>query len=385
MDSTLTLDKQRGKNKRRRRRESRLFSLLSTIVAAAVFHLLRFSLRCLPPLRMLAFTSLIGRCYVKLCPVTRRVLLAQSAFALQDLTLAESVLSRCPALGPGSQAKDWLPKLPQAVFSHLGESFGELMIMDRLLSVSSDESSENASIPDFPHITPTNPGLIEVVRAQPCGVLALSAHLGCFELLAAYYIRCGIRISAVGRVPNYDWVNYLLRELRSSYGVQAIWRTRYNQAISARRVVRALQEPGVVAVLLDQDTKLENAFAPFFGLEAASPIASVRIAVQNGLTVLTSFIVRESRLRHRVITDLIEYDQRDPNAVDFILRTYNSRLEALIRQYPEQWLWWHRRWRRRPGVDYRKHPKLVPGTDAYLAWLGGIGEKRKLEAAQSYE
>ena len=58
-------------------------------------------------------------------------------------------------------------------------------------------------------------------------------------------------------------------------------------------------------------------------------------------------------------------------------------LERLIEQYPEQWLWWHRRWRRRQGIDYRRNPKLVPDHNAYLAWLDSLTDVQPAPARRT--
>ena len=52
-----------------------------------------------------------------------------------------------------------------------------------------------------------------------------------------------------------------------------------------------------------------------------------------------------------------------------VLEVFSARLESLVRQYPEQWYWWHRRWRRRPGIDYQSTPELLRSTAEYITWL----------------
>jgi hypothetical protein len=55
--------------------------------------------------------------------------------------------------------------------------------------------------------------------------------------------------------------------------------------------------------------------------------------------------------------------------VEDILKEYCRRIEAVIAEHPGQWLWWHRRWRRRPGIDYNANPDQLLGAKDYVTWL----------------
>jgi lauroyl/myristoyl acyltransferase len=252
-------------------------------------------------------------------------------------------------------------KLAVDVFGHAGESVAELIIIDRLL-----REKPSASHPVFPHIDAIGDDVLLKPVSQGRGAVALSGHLGCFELLAAYYVRRGLPLSVVGRLPNYPSLESVLTELRMGYRAETIWR---NDKDSIKKLIQSFRQARCTAVLIDQDTDLENSFSSFFGLQAASPLTLVRLALRYRLLITTSFIVRTGHLRHQVITEEIPHDPEDPQAAEKILDVFNMRLEKLIRAYPEQWFWWHRRWRRRPGVDYRANPLLLPSTAQYLQWL----------------
>ncbi len=81
-------------------------------------------------------------------------------------------------------------------------------------------------------------------------------------------------------------------------------------------------------------------------------------------------------MHHHITTEQIDYLPGHPGAVQQMLDVYNSRLEALIRAYPEQWIWQHRRWRRRPEIDYKHQPQLLRSTSQYLDWLHAKTQQR---------
>jgi KDO2-lipid IV(A) lauroyltransferase len=185
-------------------------------------------------------------------------------------------------------------------------------------------------------------------------------------LLAAYIIAQGVRLTIIARKPNYPRLANHLDQLRRRYGAEVIWR---NEPKAAKKLLKAFKECQVVAALIDQDTDVQNDFAPFFSLEAAVPSAPIRFAVQRGIPVYSAFIARHARMKHLVFIEEIPYEHDDSGAVQEIIGCYNQRLEGLLRRYPEQWWWWHRRWRRRPEVDYAAEPEKLRSTRDYLLWL----------------
>ncbi len=272
--------------------------------------------------------------------------------------------SRSPSLLGSDISTTSTPEQEQAAiqavssscFAHAGESFAELVILRKVVREKSvTHTGDEARFHEM-----INEGR---------GVLALSGHLGNFELLAASHAARAVPVTVVGRRPNYSEISASLAKLRNDYGVDTVWR---NESGSGRRIVQTLRSGRVLAVLLDQDTNLENCFTPLFGVPAACPVAPVRLAVRMRIPMVTTFIVRTDRLQHRVITKELVYSPDDPEAETKILTIFHERLERLLIQYPSQWVWWHRRWRREPGVDYNADPYQLRGTADYLEWIASL-------------
>lgn len=255
-------------------------------------------------------------------------------------------------------------KIALKSFAHIGECITEIFLFSRMLECSPDK--DGSVIPHFAHIRATGADLCgELVRnKKPC--LAISGHIGNFELLAAYHAKCGLRVTTIGREPNYSELSRFIDELRTGYGAESIWR---HGRAAASVILKALRNGRSLAVLLDQDTALESVYVPFFTIPAAYPRAVVDLAVRNRLRIVSTFIVRESLLQHHVITEEIVYNPDSPNVVAEIFEVYGKRLEAQIAKHAHQWIWWHRRWRRRPEVDYKADPSALRGTTQYISWL----------------
>jgi KDO2-lipid IV(A) lauroyltransferase len=116
---------------------------------------------------------------------------------------------------------------------------------------------------------------------------------------------------------------------------------------AARSILRALKANQAVGVLVDQNAALdEGVFVDFFGIQACAGTAFVRLAQRTGAAVIPGFALwseAENRyiLRFYPILEFSGDIQSDTQML-------HSRLEQVIREYPDQWLWLHRRWKTRP-------------------------------------
>jgi KDO2-lipid IV(A) lauroyltransferase len=122
---------------------------------------------------------------------------------------------------------------------------------------------------------------------------------------------------------------------------------------AARAVLKALREGDLVGIPFDQNAKRSEAiFVPFFGEPAATASGLARLVVLSGAPVVPVFIVREGDGRHHRIEIHDEIPvQRSANAeADMVenTRRFVKAVEDMVRRYPEQFLWTHRRFRTRP-------------------------------------
>ncbi len=121
--------------------------------------------------------------------------------------------------------------------------------------------------------------------------------------------------------------------------------------------MRVLAENRMVGILIDQRAKRSEGLPiDFFGKKAPSTPALAVLAMRTGAPVLPVFMVRNGHRAHRLLiqkplqlasTGNIKKD------VETNTLLMNQTLETMIRQYPEQWFWVHRRWERKKKVYKR--------------------------------
>jgi len=179
------------------------------------------------------------------------------------------------------------------------------------------------------------------------GVIILASHFGNWELLAAYLTTKGYKGPVIGRRIYYDKYDKLLNKVRASKNVEIIYRDE-----SPKKVLKVLKDGGMIGVLADQDVdSVEGVFIDFFGQLAYTPTAPVKLALATEAQVLPCFLVREGNKRKFIVEDPIELDVTGNKERDIAVNTekWSKVLESYLKQYPDQWVWMHKRWKTRPA------------------------------------
>jgi KDO2-lipid IV(A) lauroyltransferase len=121
-------------------------------------------------------------------------------------------------------------------------------------------------------------------------------------------------------------------------------------------VLKALRRNEAVGILFDQNTTgSEGVFAEFFGIPAATTPSIALFALRTGAAVVPGFLVwdealKKHRLRLDPLVELVNTGDLDRDVLENTTR-FNRILEDYVRQYPDQWLWIHRRWKTRPDGE----------------------------------
>jgi len=180
------------------------------------------------------------------------------------------------------------------------------------------------------------------------GLLVLTAHLGNFELLPAAHAMFGYQIDLVHHTQRFAAGEALMTFVRERAGVRVI-----RKHAAARAVLRALRQGRTVGVTFDQNAKRSEAiFVPFFSEIVATSSGLARLVALTGAPVLPVFLVRQLDQRtHRIeIQDEIAMQRTADVAADIEENTRRlvKAVEDIVRSFPEQFLWTHRRYRTRP-------------------------------------
>ncbi|OPZ20358.1 MAG: Lipid A biosynthesis lauroyl acyltransferase [candidate division BRC1 bacterium ADurb.BinA364] len=193
------------------------------------------------------------------------------------------------------------------------------------------------------------PGAVEWMAGHLPLVMAIG-HLGNWELLAHYLSEQGLAVAAIYKPMHNPIMDDRFLRIRRLSGAEYI-STRQSDRQVWGLLGQAIRRKSILGVMIDQDAGKHGAFVPFFGREASTFTGAATMALRHGLPVIFCACVRESPGRLRLIADgPIESPAggRTPENVHELTRRINERLENAIRRWPEQYFWFHRRWKSQP-------------------------------------
>jgi KDO2-lipid IV(A) lauroyltransferase len=235
----------------------------------------------------------------------------------------------------GEWSEERIQATAKAVFRELGKNLFDALF----LSARPQKSVERMTVCD-------DWGPVTQAYNQKKGLIAITAHCGCFELLLHRFAWQGLKCFAIGQRIYDQRLEKYVAQLRSGPNISYMHRDG-----SSREVLRHLRVGEVFGVLIDQDTKVEGEFAPFLGRPAHTPSGPMRIAMRYKIPVFVVTANRRPDNRHQVsIVGPVELADSGDFQKDLVanLASVNDIISAAIRRAPEQWVWMHRRWRQQP-------------------------------------
>jgi KDO2-lipid IV(A) lauroyltransferase len=180
------------------------------------------------------------------------------------------------------------------------------------------------------------------------GVIFLTGHLGCWELHSFGWSALEYPLSFLVRPLDNPRIEEMIERVRTRFGNQAI-----DKQSAARRSLRVLRAGGTLGILSDLNTQTrEGVFVPFFGKLACTTAGIATLALKTDAVVIpTCAIWNPKRQRYFFHGDPpVELVRTGDHEKDIEVNTANfaAAIERLVRLYPDQWLWIHKRWKTRP-------------------------------------
>ena len=189
--------------------------------------------------------------------------------------------------------------------------------------------------------------IVKDARARGKGVLILIAHFGNYDLMGLYASKLfGYPLTIITKTLKNAKVNALWWEMRRKAGVNEI--PAHN---AYRACVRALKKNDLVGFMLDQNRPTgQGVFVDFFGRPASTTPGLAFMSAQTGAPVVPVFMRRLPDGRH--LLEVRPALEPPPDRQEETLRAFTAVctkiIEDEVRRHPDQWLWFHKRWKSRP-------------------------------------
>jgi KDO2-lipid IV(A) lauroyltransferase len=185
-------------------------------------------------------------------------------------------------------------------------------------------------------------------EAQRQGVIFLTGHIGAWELLSFGWSALEYPISFLVRPIDNPFIEEMIERIRTRFGNRAI-----DKKSAARQALRVLRQGGTLGILSDLNTQeYEGVFVPFFGKLACTTAGIATLALKTDAVIIpTCAVWNHQKQRYFFHGDPpLELVRTGDHRKDIEVNTarFAAAVERMVRLYPDQWLWIHKRWKTRP-------------------------------------
>ena len=194
------------------------------------------------------------------------------------------------------------------------------------------------------------PGRVEVsgipifmdLRDNPRPFIVFTAHTANFELLPVAGAAFGVDVTVLFRPPNNPYIAEKVFQFRAARMGHLV----PSHAGSSFALARTLEAGGSVGVLVDQKFT-RGVETRFFGQPVQTNPLLAKLVRQFGCEVYPARCIRLAGNRYRLELEpaiTLPRDEKGRLDVTATAQLLNDRVEAWVREYPDQWLWYHDRW-----------------------------------------
>ncbi|MEM7302065.1 MAG: lipid A biosynthesis lauroyl acyltransferase [Pseudomonadota bacterium] len=225
----------------------------------------------------------------------------------------------------------------KGMWGHVGRTIAEYIFLDELFDYDywgGDPGRIDAH------------GVDEFVRIYQKGggrMVMFTAHMGNWEMLPIAAATYDVNVTALFRPPNNKYIAKRVLKARTTSMGHLV----PSKAGAAWALARVLEEDGAVGVLVDQHFT-KGPEVEFFGRTARANPLVARLARRYDCPVYPARCVRLPGGKFRMdLFDPLELPRDDDGLIDVNASTQmiNSIVEDWVREYPQQWLWIHDRWK----------------------------------------
>lgn len=227
-------------------------------------------------------------------------------------------------------------RIRASMYRHLGRTLIDSL---RMASMSAETFKKEIFFIDEHHL--------KSAFEQDKGVVVITAHMGGWETIATIGPLLGYPEAVVVKDVRPASLNTYLVSIRERFGT-----TVFPRRGAYRGCLRALkQEHKLLGFIIDQNTVRDNGiFVDFFGRPACTTTGGSFLAEQAGCPIVPVVSIRQPDGRQAVhcLPAIDPPKDRSDEEILRVTQASSSAIESMIRQYPEQWIWIHRRWRTQP-------------------------------------
>lgn len=193
----------------------------------------------------------------------------------------------------------------------------------------------------------------EEIKKEREGGIIVTAHLSNWEISgAAFSSYIGNVVSLAYRQKDKK-INDIITDIRNRSGIEIVF---HDQPL--KKMVELLNDKKFISFLIDQNTlKHRGYFVDFFGLKASTVNFPAKLAVKYNKPIYFLYIYfDENSNKYFLNVKKLKYEvgKTQQQTAYNIVRSYTQAVEEVVRKYPQQYLWVHKRWKTRENEEVEK-------------------------------
>ena len=169
------------------------------------------------------------------------------------------------------------------------------------------------------------------------GVVFISGHFGSWEILGKWLGEHTDLFVGIALKQKNEGANNFFHEQREIPGTKQIYKKG-----SPGKGYQVLKDNGVLGLVSDQDAKTKGVFVDFFGHPASTPKGAALFHLNTLAPVVLGVCIKTEHNKYNI--EIVPV-KTNSNSIEQITQNYTSILESYIKKYPEQYFWFHKRWK----------------------------------------
>ena len=175
---------------------------------------------------------------------------------------------------------------------------------------------------------------------QKKGVIFITGHFGAWEMLGQWVVKNVPLFFGVAQKQKNKGAHKFFINQRKIAGIKHIFR-----GSSVNLMYDVLSKNGMLGLVSDQDAKKKGVFVDFFGTPASTPKGAALFHINTDAPILLGVCFKENFQKYHIHFKTINTSNK---SIKHITQEYTGHLESYVKKYPDQYFWFHRRWKTKP-------------------------------------
>ena len=190
--------------------------------------------------------------------------------------------------------------------------------------------------------------ILDTYLAQGKGVIFITGHFGAWEIMGKWLGEYTDLFAGIALRQKNKGANQFFQEQRELPGTKQF----YKREKSIEKAYEVLEQNGVLGLVSDQDARKKGVFVKFFGSFASTPKGAAIFHLNTDAPVMMGACIQKGFQKYQIKLTAVDTSIKD---VEYITQDYTQQLEDYIRQNPEQYFWFHKRWKTKPDSHVSKN------------------------------